>query len=94
MVTASARVGARSRANRGEPSSLVPEPWNRPKLYSSWAESWASSGVAAQAGAARDRARVKAKKRDSSFFFMVNPFLCQPRERGGKWRQEFMAILP
>ena len=58
MVTASARVGARSRANRGEPSSLVPEPWNRPKLYSSWAESWASSGVAAQAGAARDRARA------------------------------------
>ena len=70
IVTASARVGARSRSNWGEPSAVVPVPLKRPRLYSSMASSWASSGVTAKAGTARDRAKVKARIRESSFFGM------------------------
>ena len=94
MVTASARVGARSRAKLGVPSGLVLEPRKSPRLYSSSASSWASSGVAARAGTDREKARLKARNKETIFFFMIHPFFGSAPTGAKTAGQEFGGILP
>ena len=93
MVTASARVGARSRAKLGVPSGLVLEPRKSPRLYSSSASSWASSGVAARAGTDREKARLKARNKETIFFFMIHPFFGSAPTRGRKQRDRSSEVF-
>ena len=68
MVTASARVGARSRSKMGAPPASVPVPRKSPRLYRSWAEVCASARSTAREGTASAAASARASRRETNFF--------------------------